>query len=128
MHDFPLLGDLVLLVAVAIPVVALTHRFKIPTVVGFLLTGIAIGPHGLGLIAQPDSVSELAEIGVVLLLFAIGLALALSRINRPGRVVVVGGGLQMVLTTLAIGAVALAFATPPTRRCSSAPWPRCRPP
>jgi monovalent cation:H+ antiporter-2, CPA2 family len=104
MHQFPLLRDLVILVALAIPVVALAHRFKIPTVVGFLLTGIAIGPHGLALIGQPESVRELAEVGVVLLLFAIGLELSLSRIIKLGRTVILGGGLQMIGT---IGFVAL---------------------
>jgi CPA2 family monovalent cation:H+ antiporter-2 len=107
MHQFALLRDLVLLVAVAIPVVAVAHRFRIPTVVGFLLTGMAIGPHALGLIGQPESVTELAELGVVLLLFAIGLELSLSRIIKLGRMVLAGGGLQMLLT---IAAVALATA------------------
>ena len=105
MHDFPLLRDLVILVAIAIPVVALAHRFKVPTVVGFLLTGIAIGPHGLALIGQPESVSDLAEIGVVLLLFAIGLELSLSRIIKLGRLVVLGGGFQMAGTIAVIGGV-----------------------
>lgn len=107
MHDFPLLRDLVILVAIAIPVVALAHRFKVPTVVGFLLTGIAIGPHGLALIGQSESVSDLAEIGVVLLLFAIGLELSLSRIIKLGRLVVLGGGLQMAGTIAVITSVAL---------------------
>ncbi len=115
MHDYPVLRDLVILVVVAIPVVALAHRFKVPTVVGFLLTGIAIGPHGLALIPQPESVAELAEIGVVLLLFAIGLELSLSRIIRMGRSVLVAGGLQMALTIGAAALVALAFAIPANR-------------
>jgi CPA2 family monovalent cation:H+ antiporter-2 len=106
MHEFAVLRDLVILVAVAIPVVATAQRFKIPTVVGFLLTGIGIGPHGLGLIAQPESVNELAEIGVVLLLFAIGLELSLSRIIKLGRTVLVGGGLQMA-GTIAIATMVL---------------------
>ena len=106
MHEFVLLRDLVTLVAVAIPVVVLAHRLKVPTVVGFLLTGMAIGPHGLRLIAQPASVSALAEVGVVLLLFAIGLELSLARIIKLGRVVLLGGGLQMALTVLAIGGIA----------------------
>ena len=71
MHEIPVLRDLVILVAVAIPVVIIAQRLRIPTVVGFLLTGIVIGPHALGLVAQPDNVSALAEVGVVLLLVAI---------------------------------------------------------
>ena len=85
MHDLGLLRDLVVLVAIAIPVVFLAQRFRIPSVVGFLVTGVAIGPSGLGLIGRADSVAGIAEIGVVLLLFAIGLELPLSRVLRMGR-------------------------------------------
>ena len=108
----PLLRDLLILIAVAIPVVVLTTRFRIPTVVGFLLTGVAIGPNGLGLIGHAESVAGLAEIGVVLLLFAVGLELSLSRIVKMGRVVVRGGGLQVGLTILVVTLVALAAAVP----------------
>ena len=112
MHEYALLRDLVVLVAVAIPVVVLTHRLKVATVVGFLLTGMLIGPYGLSLISRPDSVASLAELGVVLLLFAIGLELSLARIIKLGRMVVLGGGLQVVATLVATGLVALAFAVP----------------
>jgi CPA2 family monovalent cation:H+ antiporter-2 len=111
-HDFPLLRDLVVLVAVAIPVVALAHRLRIPTVVGFLLTGIAIGPHGLGLIGTPDAVAGLAEIGVVLLLFTIGLELSLSRIIRLGRPVLQGGLVQVVGTIAAVAPLGMAAGVP----------------
>jgi len=112
-HGIPVLRDLVILVAVAIPVVVLAQRLRVPTVVGFLLTGVAIGPNALALVARPDSVSSLAEVGVVLLLFTIGLELSLSRIVRMGQWVLRGGALQVVATILIIAAVALAFGTPP---------------
>jgi CPA2 family monovalent cation:H+ antiporter-2 len=111
-HEIPVLRDLVILVAVAIPVVIVAQRLRIPTVVGFLLTGIVIGPHALGLVAQPDDVSALAEVGVVLLLFAIGLELSLSRIVRMGQWVLRGGGLQVGLTIAAIAGAALALGAP----------------
>ena len=112
MHEIPVLRDLVILVAVAIPVVIIAQRLRVPTVVGFLLTGIAIGPNALGLVAQPDSVSSLAEVGVVLLLFAIGLELSLSRIVRMGQWVIRGGGVQVLATIAAVAGVALALHTP----------------
>jgi CPA2 family monovalent cation:H+ antiporter-2 len=111
-HEIPVLRDLVILVAVAIPVVILAQRLRVPTVVGFLLTGIAIGPHALGLVGQTDSVTALAEVGVVLLLFAIGLELSLSRIVRMGKWVIRGGALQMLATIAVVAAVALAGGTP----------------
>lgn len=98
MHDLTILRDLVILVAVAIPVVALAQRFRIPTVVGFLLTGIFIGPHAFRLIREPESVAGLAELGVVLLLFTIGLELSLARIIRLGPVLLRGGSGQLVGT------------------------------
>lgn len=113
MHEIPVLRDLVILVAVAIPVVILAQRLRVPTVVGFLLTGIAIGPNALGLVDRPDSVASLAEVGVVLLLFAIGLELSLSRIVRMGRWVLRGGGLQVGVTIGIIALIALVVGTPP---------------
>jgi CPA2 family monovalent cation:H+ antiporter-2 len=106
MHELPVLRDLVLLVAVAIPVVVLAHRARIPSIVGFLLAGMLIGPHGLGLIGQGSSVEGLAQIGTVLLLFAIGLELQLSRVLRMGRELVQGGLIQ-VLGTAAVFGIAL---------------------
>ena len=113
MHGIPVLRDLVILVAVAIPVVIIAQRLRVPTVVGFLLTGIAIGPNALRLVDQPDSVSSLAEVGVVLLLFAIGLELSLSRIVRMGQWVLRGGGLQVAATIAAVAGLAFLFDTPP---------------
>ncbi|MFN8573653.1 MAG: cation:proton antiporter [Gemmatimonadaceae bacterium] len=97
-QNIPLLRDLVLLVAIAIPVVMLTNRLKVPTLVGFLLTGIAIGPHALALVQQVNSVNTLAQVGSILLLFAVGLELSLSRIIRLGRLVLRGGAVQLVAT------------------------------
>lgn len=106
MHGIPLLRDLVVLVAVAIPVVLLMHRLRLPTIIGFLVSGVAVGPSALGLVRQVDDVSVLAEIGVVLLLFSIGLELSLSRVIRLGRLVLMAGALQMALTVIAAGIVA----------------------
>jgi CPA2 family monovalent cation:H+ antiporter-2 len=111
----PLLRELVILVAVAIPVVIVTHRLKTPAVVGFLLTGMAIGPHGLGLIGRGEAVAALAEMGAVLLLFVVGLELSLSRVMRLGREVAQGGGLQVLVTLLLVAVLAAAFGVPARR-------------
>ena len=95
MHDLSVLRDLAIIVGLAIPVVAIAHRLRLPPLVGFLVVGVFIGPHGVALIPDPDAVSELSEIGVVLLLFAIGLELSLSDVLRWGRSVLVTGGAQM---------------------------------
>jgi CPA2 family monovalent cation:H+ antiporter-2 len=96
----------VILLAIAIPVAALAHRVRLPTVAGFLVAGVAIGPHGFALISRPDTVTELAELGVMLLLFTIGLEFSLTRIVRLGRLVLQGGSLQVVGTLLVAAAAA----------------------
>ena len=112
MHSLDVLRDLVILVAVAIPVVAVAQRFKIPTIVGFLLTGIGVGPNGLGLISTLDSVAGLAELGVGLLLFAIGLELSLARIIRIGALVLRAGGLQVLGTMALVASIAMWLGEP----------------
>ena len=105
MHDLDVLRNLALIVGLAIPVAALAHRLRAPTLVGFLLVGVAIGPHGAALIPEPDAVAGLAEIGVVLLLFEIGLELSLSQVLGWGASILVAGGLQ-VLGVMALAAAA----------------------
>ena len=105
MHDLIVLRDLLILVGVAIPIVALAQQVRVPSVIGFVLAGVVIGPNGLALISGSEEIDALAEIGVVLLLFTIGLELSFSQLARMGRTVVLGGALQVGLT---MGAVALA--------------------
>lgn len=105
MHDLAVLRNLALIVGLAIPVAALAHRLRAPTLVGFLLVGVAIGPHGAAFIPEPDAVAALAEIGVVLLLFEIGLELSLSQVLGWGASIAAAGGLQ-VLGVVGLAAVA----------------------
>jgi len=107
-HDFTLLRDLVVIVLVAIPVVLVTSRLRIPAVVGFLLTGMLIGPHSLGLIPEQQVVAQVADLGAVLLLFTVGLELSLSRILKLGREVVLGGTLQLGATSVLVAAMLVA--------------------
>ncbi|MGQ0538961.1 MAG: cation:proton antiporter, partial [Gemmatimonadaceae bacterium] len=108
MHGIPLLRDLVVLVIVAIPVVLLMHRLRLPTIIGFLVSGVALGPSALGAIRNVDDVAIVAEVGIVLLLFSIGLELSLTRVIRMGRLVLMGGALQLVFTLVAAAGVAAA--------------------
>ena len=68
-----ILKDVVIISLVAVPVVALIHRIHLPSIIGFLLTGLMIGPFGLGWIHQSNEIELLAEMGVALLLFSVGL-------------------------------------------------------
>src|SRR5688572_30924483 len=105
-HDLPLLGDLLLLLLASVPIAFLFHRLRLPTIVGFMITGVLIGPYGLRLIKDVHAIEVLAEIGIVLLLFTIGLEFSLRRIAEMRRIVLLGGGLQVLLTTLLVASIA----------------------
>ena len=98
MEHLPFLRDLVVILASAIAVTLLSNRIGIPSVVGLLLTGAIIGPHGFRLVRDIAQVQALAEIGVVALLFTIGLEFSLERLKQVRRNFFVGGSLQALLT------------------------------
>lgn len=108
MHTPQLFQDLVLILLVSVPVAYLCLRMKLPLLVGLMLTGIAIGPYGLRLIHELEAIEILAEIGVMLLLFTIGLEFSLRRLREMKALVLIGGGLQVAITIgLTAGAATL---------------------
>lgn len=102
-------------VALAVGVVWLCHRLKVPVIVGFLLSGALCGPHGIRLVHSVHEVEQLAEIGVILLLFTIGVEFSLRRMLEIRRLVVLGGALQVGLTIVAVAGVARIFGLPPAQ-------------
>ncbi|MEK6591266.1 MAG: cation:proton antiporter [Nitrospinota bacterium] len=98
MNEFPLLRDLIIILAVTIPITFIFHKVRLPAIIGYLITGIVIGPYGIRLIFELDMVRTLAEIGVVLLLFTVGLEFSLTRMARNMKIIVGSGGIQVVLT------------------------------
>jgi len=106
MSDPIFLRELVIVLTATIAIVFVFQKLRLPNIVGFLLTGVIIGPHGFQLIQSVDQVETLAEIGVVLLLFTIGLEFSLETILSVQRRVVWAGLLKVVLTTLVVLAVA----------------------
>ena len=101
MHVPPLLIDIILIIGLSTVVMFALSKLKLPTILGFLLTGIIAGPSVLGLV-QSDEVGLLAEIGVVLLLFTIGLEFSITEMMNISRAVFLGGSLQVGLTILAV--------------------------
>ncbi len=108
-----LLQDLLVILAAALLVAGVLKRAGLPSVAGLLLAGVLIGPGALGLVSDPHSVELLSEIGVVLLLFGIGLELSLERLKRLWRPILLGGGFQVGLTMAAVFAVALSLGMAP---------------
>ncbi|MBN1211854.1 MAG: cation:proton antiporter [candidate division Zixibacteria bacterium] len=100
MHDLTYLRDLVIILGLAVAVVAVLHRLKIPSIAGFIIAGIIVGPGALALISDISKVELLAEIGVALLLFGIGLELSLERLKRLWWAVIIGGLVQVGLSIL----------------------------
>jgi len=102
MHiEIPVLRDIVLLLLASLPIVFVCGRLRLPTIIGYMLTGVVIGPSGLGVIGDVHAVETLAEIGVVLLLFTIGLEFSLEKLLAMQRVVFLGGGMQVGVTIVA---------------------------
>src|SRR5688572_17953766 len=101
-HSPPLLQDLLVLLLVPVPIAFIFHRLRLPTTVAFMNTEVLIGPHSLGLIKDVQDIELLAEIGVALLLFTIGLEFSLRRMLEMRRLVLLGGGLQVILTLLLV--------------------------
>ncbi|HSD57365.1 MAG TPA: cation:proton antiporter, partial [Methanotrichaceae archaeon] len=100
--ELELLRDIVVIFGLSVAVLYVFHRIRAPTIVGFLLTGVLAGPHGLGLIQAVDQVAVMAEIGVILLLFTVGIEVSLKDLLKLKKYVLVGGSLQVLLTILAV--------------------------
>jgi CPA2 family monovalent cation:H+ antiporter-2 len=96
--EIPLLNDIVIIFGLSIAILFICNRLRVPTIVGFLLTGILAGPYGLGLIKAVHEVEILAEVGVVLLLFTIGIEFSFRRLLQIKKSVLLGGSLQVLLT------------------------------
>jgi len=104
--EIPLLKDIVIIFGLSIGVLLICHQFRVSPIVGYLMTGILAGPHGLRLIGGVSEVKILAEIGVVLLLFTIGIEFSLKNLLQIKRSVLIGGSLQVLLTLTAASAIA----------------------
>jgi monovalent cation:H+ antiporter-2, CPA2 family len=102
--EYHFLQDLLVVFALGGLVVYAVRRIKLPAIAGLLITGAVIGPHGLSLVEDAGRVELLAEIGVVLLLFTIGLESSLARLLEMWRTLLFGGGGQIAIC---IGLVAL---------------------
>jgi CPA2 family monovalent cation:H+ antiporter-2 len=101
------LQHVLILLAAAVLVVVVCRSFRLPSLIGYLIVGVAIGPHSLGLIPDTDEVHKLAEIGVVFLMFSIGLEFSLSRLMTMRRIVFGLGSAQVIVTIGAVLAISV---------------------
>lgn len=93
-----MLKDIVIIFALSTLVNYLFTKINVPTIIGYLLTGVIAGPYLLGIISNPHQIELIAEIGVVLLMFTIGMEFSVNHLFRIRKIVFVGGFIQLVVT------------------------------
>ncbi len=106
--ELSLLQDILVLLGFSVAIVFLLQRFNLPSILGFLLTGIIIGPFGLGLIRAVEQVETISEIGVIMLLFVIGMEMSIKQLMSIRKTVFLGGFIQVGLS-IALTAVIFHF-------------------
>ena len=112
MHDYSIIKDIVLILLVSIPIIAIFNRIQLPSIVGFLIAGIILGPSVLKIISNPEQIEMMAEIGVILLLFSVGLEVSLKELLDIKKIVLIGGGLQVLATILLSSIIIYAIGIP----------------
>lgn len=104
--EITLLKDIIVICGLALSVIFVCQRCSIPSIVGLLITGILAGPHGLRLVSELGHVEHMAEIGVVCLLFTIGLEFSLKSLLEIKFLSLVGGGVQVAISIFVAGLIA----------------------
>jgi CPA2 family monovalent cation:H+ antiporter-2 len=112
-HAPPYLREAVLFLIAGLVAAPLCRRLKVSPVIGYLVAGVLVGPGGFQLVSDPDGVRDIAELGVIFLLFAIGLELSFARLKALRKYIVGLGGVQMLATIAAVGIIALAWGNAP---------------
>ncbi len=113
MQDHGFLHQALIYLAAGVIVVPLAKRLGLGSVLGYLAAGIAIGPWGLKLVSAPEAILQIAEFGVVLLLFLVGLELNPTRVWQMRKSIFGMGSMQVALTIAAVASAAWALGTPP---------------
>jgi CPA2 family monovalent cation:H+ antiporter-2 len=98
MPDFLIIQDIVVILLVSLPIIFLFKKINLPSIVGFLIAGMLIGPYGFDLIKSVNQIGVMAEIGVMLLMFTIGLEFSLSQLIKIKKFLLVAGGFQLAVT------------------------------
>ncbi|MGJ8637099.1 MAG: cation:proton antiporter [Phycisphaerales bacterium] len=109
MNSWGLLLDILILLSGAMVLGVIFSRLKQSPIVGYLAAGMLLGPHAIGIVGEGDGMHVLAELGVSLLLFTIGLEFSWPRLKGLGGSALIGGAGQILVTTLVFGAIALGF-------------------
>lgn len=98
MNEFLIIQDIVVILLVSLPIIFIFKKINLPSIVGFLLAGMLIGPYGFNLIKSVNQIEVMAEIGIMLLMFTIGLEFSLSQLIRIKKYFLIAGGFQLAIT------------------------------
>lgn len=105
MLEIPFLKEFLLILVVALLTVVLFHRLRIPSIVGLLTAGVLIGPSALRIIEDPQMVETITKIGLIPLLFVIGIEFSLVELKRLRHIVLWGGGFQILTTSVLVASL-----------------------
>ncbi len=105
----PFLQEMVAVFGVSALLAYVCHRLRLVPIVGFLIAGVLIGPHALGLVRDQELIASTAEVGVILLLFTLGVEFSLDKLARIRRYILAGGSLQVGLTTVLVAAILISL-------------------
>jgi monovalent cation:H+ antiporter-2, CPA2 family len=109
MHDISYLRDIIILLFASVAMVVVFKQLGLSPVLGYLVSGAVIGPYGFGLLQGEEIAKSIAELGIVFLLFAIGLELTLDKLKAMRKYALGFGSLQVIITTLAISYIVNIF-------------------
>jgi len=101
------LNEIIIIFGIAIAILFISHKLRVPTIVGLLLTGMLAGPYGLGAISNVDEIEMLAEVGIILLLFTIGTEMSLKDLWQMKKAVLFGGSVQVFITLMSVALIAI---------------------
>ncbi|MCA1764196.1 MAG: cation:proton antiporter [Cryomorphaceae bacterium] len=103
--EIPFLSEIVVILGLSILVIYGFQKLNVPAVLGFLATGVIFGPHAFGLVRAGEEIEMLSEIGVILLLFIIGLEFSLKNLMAIKKIVLLGGAFQVLVTIFATAGI-----------------------
>jgi len=110
--EIPILQDIVIILGLSIVIILVFQRLKLPAILGFLIAGIIAGPHAFNLISSQHEVELLSEIGIIFLLFVIGIELSLKGLASIKKIIFLGGGLQVGGTIIITAAISYFLGLP----------------
>jgi monovalent cation:H+ antiporter-2, CPA2 family len=112
MDQFTIIKDIVLILLVSLPIIFLFRKINLPSITGFLIAGMLIGPYGFHIISDIEVIQSMAEMGIILLLFTIGLEVNPNSLYKMKKLLLYSGGFQVALSVIIPALIFLLFKIP----------------